>query len=380
MDQPTTTPRKPPLLCVHGTRKGRCKEGCGGQQLCVHSRIKYTCKECKGPGLCVHGNVPSDCKECGGSRYCEHGKYKRACILCGGSVLCVHGVKQYSCKPCGGKGYCEHNRIKGVCKECGGSQVCPHNKVKYHCRECGGGAYCEHEKLKIHCRPCGGSGLCEHDKLKNICKQCGGKNICKHNKHKNYCKECGGAACCKSSWCSTIPSNKVYQGYCLVCYIHLFPDQPIVRNYKTKERAVADFVKTTFSDQTWIQDKCIADGCSAKRPDLLCDLGDQVLLIEIDEDQHTAYDCSCENKRLMELSQDIDHRPMVLIRFNPDGYDEVPSCWKVNKFGTCSLTDESEWASRLQTLKTQIAYWLANRTSKTVECIQLYFSAPTKEQ
>jgi len=268
--------------------------------------------------------------------------------------------------------------MKTRCRDCGGSQICPHNKVRYNCKPCGGGAYCEHGKQKIYCRPCGGSGLCEHDKMKDICKQCGGKKICKHNKHKSYCKECDGSACCKSSWCATIPSNRVYEGYCLICYIHLNPDKPIVRNYKTKERAVADFIKNSFPNQTWIHDKRIADGCSAKRPDLLCDLGDQVVMIEIDEDQHTTYDCSCENKRLMELSSDVGHRPMVLIRFNPDAYDNIPSCWKINGLGTCSVIDTTAWTARLRTLKEHLTYWLTNRTTKTVECIELYFSTPDK--
>ena len=367
---------KPSDNCVHGKRKGRCTEGCGGNQLCEHNHIKYTCKECKGSGLCPHEHVKSECKDCGGSRYCEHGKYKRACAICDGSSLCSHGVKKYSCRPCGGNGYCDHGNIKSRCPECGGSQICPHNKVKYDCKPCGGGAYCEHGKNKKYCHDCGGSGLCEHDKMKNKCKTCGGSSICKHNKHKSYCKECDGSACCKSSWCSTLASNKVYEGYCLVCYIHLFPEKPITRNYKTKERAVADFIKQAFPEQTWIQDKRIADGCSAKRPDLLCDLGDQVIIIEIDEDQHTVYDCSCENKRLMELSKDVSHRPMILIRFNPDAYDDTPTCWRINSLGTCSIVSESEWNARLQTLKDQVAYWLTNRTAKTVECIQLYFSHP----
>ena len=214
--------------------------------------------------------------------------------------------------------------------------------------------------------------------MKQICKICKGSGICKHGKYKHYCKECGGSACCKSSWCETIPSNKAYEGYCLLCYIHLFPEKPIIRNYKTKERAVADYIKATFPEQTWIHDKRVADGCSAKRPDLLCDLGDQVLMIEIDENQHEAYDCSCDNKRLMLLSQDIGHRPLILLRFNPDKYDKFPGCWHVNKFGTCSLLYEKAWAKRLQALKEQVEYWLANRTEKTVECIQLFFSHPTK--
>ena len=33
-------------------------------------------------------------------------------------------------------------------------------------------------------------------------------------------------------------------------------------------------------------------------------------------------DCSCENKRIMEISQDLGHRPIVFIRFNPDEYNK----------------------------------------------------------
>ena len=72
-----------------------------------------------------------------------------------------------------------------------------------------------------------------------------------------------------------------------------------------------------------------------KRPDLFLDFGYQVLIVEIDENQHQNYDCSCENKRLMELSQDVQHKPIVFIRFNPDDYMDqerkISSCWTTNK-------------------------------------------------
>ena len=35
---------------------------------------------------------------------------------------------------------------------------------------------------------------------------------------------------CLSEWCSTLPTEK-YDGYCLFCYIHLFPNKPVARNY-----------------------------------------------------------------------------------------------------------------------------------------------------
>ena len=48
-------------------------------------------------------------------------------------------------------------------------------------------------------------------------------------------------------------------------------------------------------------------------------------MVEVDENQHNNYDCSCENKRLMELAQDLGHRSMVVIRFNPDAYEILKS-------------------------------------------------------
>ena len=186
---------------------------------------------------------------------------------------------------------------------------------------------------------------------------------------------------CKSiSGCYTRAIKK-YDNHCLPCYIQLFPGKPVCRNYKTKEFAVVEFVKTEFPDYPWIADRMIYDGCSKKRPDLVLDLGSQVIMIEVDENQHKTYDCSCENKRLMELSQDVGHRPIVFIRFNPDAYFErghkISSCWELNKLGirTIKKSKKKEWETRLSNLKLQITYWLDedNSTDKTVETIQLFY-------
>ena len=96
-----------------------------------------------------------------------------------------------------------------------------------------------------------------------------------------------------------------------------------MRNYKTKEKYVVDQIKQTFTNFTWVADKKVQDGCSRRRPDLLLDMGSHIIIVEIDENKHTDYDCSCENKRLMELSQDLQHRPIVFIRFNPDNYSKI---------------------------------------------------------
>jgi hypothetical protein len=183
---------------------------------------------------------------------------------------------------------------------------------------------------------------------------------------------------CISDWCDT-QSTKKYDWYCVYCYVYLFPDKPISKNYKTKEKTVVDFVKTEFSDMDWVCNRRIQDGCSRRQPDLMLDLGFQVVIIEVDENQHrNGY--SCENKRVMELSLDVGHRPIVFIRFNPDSYKirekVVKSCWGVNnRTHTCRVNSgkKQEWSDRLDKLCETIEYWKNTQTLKTVETIHLFY-------
>lgn len=136
---------------------------------------------------------------------------------------------------------------------------------------------------------------------------------------------------CKTYLCDTLVTNK-YEGYCLRCFIHTFPDKPVTRNYKTKEKDVVDRVKEKYSEFSWECDKRIQDGCSRRRPDMFLDMGSYVIIVEIDENQHEEYDCSCEKKRMQEIWGDVLCRPMIFIRFNPDDYKDeegknVTSCW-----------------------------------------------------
>ena len=184
---------------------------------------------------------------------------------------------------------------------------------------------------------------------------------------------------CLTPFCGTLVSNKMYEGYCTRCFMFTFPDKPIARNYKTKEMTVVEYVKSEFPNVDWISDKRVSGGCSLRRPDLLLDLGNKVIIIEIDENGHRDYDCSCEHKRMMEISLDLGHRPIIFIRFNPDSYmknnKKVTSCWSVNKNGICAISKnkKKEWTQRLNSLTNQISYWLKNDTDKTVETIELYF-------
>ena len=330
---------------------------------CEHDKRKSICKDCHGSQICEHSRIKSQCKDCHGGSICEHKKRKSRCKNCCGSEICKHNRIKYKCKNCHGSDFCEHNRIKSQCKNCRGSEICEHNK------------------RKSICKICDGNQICVHNRQRSQCKNCIGSSICIHSKRKTYCKPCGGSSLCKSSWCETI-GNKKYEGYCLPCFVNNPENQnkSIIRNYKTKEKEVVNNIIETFPDFTWISDKKIQDGCSRRRPDLLLDLGSHIIIVEVDENKHNDYDCSCENKRLMEISQDLGHRPIVFIRFNPDSYINlegtlIKSCWKLNKFGVMQImkTKQKEWEERINTLKDQIQYWINNHTEKTIEIIQLFY-------
>ena len=346
---------------------------------CEHGKSKRCCKECTPSAYCEHNHVKKICVECGGSQICQHKKVRKYCCDCGGSQMCEHKREKSKCIDCKGSQICIHLKRRRQCRECGGSAFCSHNIYKEQCKECGGSIFCEHNRRKVYCKDCGGSGLCEHNRRKTQCKECNGSLFCEHKQRKHLCKPCGGKYICKSSWCET-QGNKKYEGYCLRCFVNLFPDKPNTRNYKTKEKCVVDCITEALPQFTWVADKKVKDGCSKRRPDLLLDLGSHIIIVEVDENKHTDYDCSCEHKRLMELSQDLQHRPIVFIRFNPDDYTNqdnilVRSCWKVNKLGVMQImkTKEAEWKERMACLKLQIQYWVENPTEKMVEIVELFY-------
>jgi hypothetical protein len=372
--------------CPHNKYKFQCRD-CGSKAYCDHNILKYFCKDCQGDGICSHNRIKQNCTECkNAASICEHRKRRSRCLQCSGGSTCTHNKLKSRCTLCNGNSLCAHNKRKEYCVTCLGSQICEHKIRKDRCITCGGSSLCIHGKDKSICIECEGKNICPHNKIRYQCVTCEGGRICPHKKRKSHCKTCGGSALCKTELCETV-ANPRYEGYCLNCFIHVFPDKPNARNYKTKETAVKHFVLEKFplEKYTWVADKRVQDGCSRRRPDLLLDLGYQIIVVEVDENQHEDYDCSCENKRLMELSQDVHHRPLIFIRFNPDDYTtktatkttKVTSCWGINKQGICAVkkTKEKEWTTRLEALKIQIEYWCKeeNKTDKTIEIIQLFY-------
>jgi hypothetical protein len=75
--------------------------------------------------------------------------------------------------------------------------------------------------------------------------------------------------------------------------------------------------------ETTQEDAPVEWGCSRKRPDFLIEapLG-FVIVLEVDENQHSSYARECEMARMGQISQDLGGLPVIFVRYNPDTYTD----------------------------------------------------------
>jgi len=338
---------------------------------CIHGKDPYVCKPCGGKGICIHDKIKSLCKQCGGKGLCPHGRPKSRCKPCGGKGLCQHGRIKSRCKPCGGHEICEHNKQRSRCATCGGNELCKHKILRTFCKECGGGSLCIHLKVRSKCRECKGNSICLHDKLKTLCIECGGGSLCDHKIERSNCVTCNPKiACTECKFVRTYKKSQYYP-YCQACYCVKYPDCPKSSNFKLKERILRDKLREYFPEECieMFFDQRVDGGCSGRKPDVLIDMLTFSIVIECDEFQHKAYDTECENKRMMQLFEDLGSRPLVMIRFNPDAYvndedEKVGTCFKPLTTGEDANRrrfydiQEEEWEYRCQVLKGVIVNYL----------------------
>jgi hypothetical protein len=132
----------------------------------------------------------------------------------------------------------------------------------------------------------------------------------------NVIDKCKFESCVRSG-------NIKYKYYCTFCYQHLFPNDETSKNIrvKTKENYVRDFLKGTF--EGFIHDIPLWTGncdCSHRRRiDFRKLIGNTLLCIEVDENQHKRYKEKDEEIRYDDLFM-LHGGKFVFIRFNPDQF------------------------------------------------------------
>jgi hypothetical protein len=85
-----------------------------------------------------------------------------------------------------------------------------------------------------------------------------------------------------------------------------------------KEWAVVRYLRKAIDTKFEYNSSKMLQGCSKKRPDIYFELNKHCVIVEVDENQHTNYEDSCECARLNEIVNGIGGKSVIIIRYNPD--------------------------------------------------------------
>ena len=128
-----------------------------------------------------------------------------------------------------------------------------------------------------------------------------------------------------NKYCNThIPSEKygmIIKRLCKYCDIQeeaTFVCKDCKKIQNKKEWAIVRLLRKEIDTQFEYNSSKMLQGCSKKRPDIYFDLLSHCLIVEIDENQHNAYEDSCECARINEIVNGIGGKPVIIIRYNPD--------------------------------------------------------------
>ena len=163
--------------------------------------------------------------------------------------------------------------------------------------------------------------------------------------------------------------NRNYKGYCSRCFQHLFPNDPLsfqVRS-KTKEIAVRDFINAHF--EGWQHDKCLYTGhcdCTVRRRiDHRVLIGNTLLVVETDENQHKSYDKMNEETRYDDLMMAHGGK-WIYIRFNPDKYKSIKGKNKNPEISTRLTALKQEIEKQMERIKNE-------ENTELIERIYMYY-------
>ena len=168
--------------------------------------------------------------------------------------------------------------------------------------------------------------------------------------------------------CDTRGSIK-YKGYCTTCFQHLFPNDPLSFQIrcKSKEIAVRDFINVHFDG--WQHDKCLYTGhcdCTIRRRiDHRVLIGNTLLVVETDENQHKGYDQMDEETRYDDLYMAHGGK-WIYIRFNPDKYKSKKGNNKNPEISTRLTVLKQEIEKQLERIKKE-------ENTELIERIYMYY-------
>lgn len=339
----------------------KCKEfGCNTQPSFNYKDCKkglYCTKHKKEGMICVKGKICIDenCTTCASYNY-ENKKEKLYCsvhkkndminVKLNKSKCNVDGCYKYG-------DYCYINNLKE--RFCGYHKkdnmvafrrLCKENNC-YNYRYCKDKLYCkEHlqiQQTNIIC--CISNCKNNYSIIYNSKKYCNKHDPVKNDTNvKNLCK-----------YCNNEP-NSAY--ICIRC----------VKAYNKKEWSVVNYIKKNIDTKFEYNTSNMLNGCSKRRPDVYFELDKYVVIVEIDENQHKAYNDICECARLNEIVNGIGGRSVIIIRYNPDK--------TYNKKKEVKFDSKEKLDTLIKTIKDEL---IKDYENFIVKLIQLYYDDNNKE-
>jgi hypothetical protein len=177
---------------------------------------------------------------------------------------------------------------------------------------------------------------------------------------------------CKSCFLKKINKNNKYNNLCIECHNKINNDEI---NYKNKEISVKNFLIDNIPEYIFINDKRIKFSIELPyRPDFQLEINNKLIIIEVDENQHTRYNTEEEEKRnnLIKNVCEMNNKKIIIIMFNPDNYKRgeqlFVSPWKNNK-----IQNEDDWTNRLNILKQTILFNINNDKDNNYIIIKLFY-------
>ena len=183
--------------------------------------------------------------------------------------------------------------------------------------------------------------MCGHGTRRSRCKEC-------FTHTHNFCQECK----------SVYVPNSQYKPYCYRCYYSLHPEEQAPRKRLLKQHYIhKELLESILAEYTPVYDKIVVSGGSLRRPDWLFRTPNFNVIMECDEYCHRRSVCykDDEQLRLVDIYQDLEEKPLIVIRFNPDEY-EGQSCFDFTPDN--KITPTSVWESRRDELFNTIYHHL----------------------
>ena len=168
--------------------------------------------------------------------------------------------------------------------------------------------------------------MCQHGRRRITCRECGTARLCEHDKRRYQCSQCHNFVC-EMPTCH-LSGHKFAKANSLQMHMQSFHAENPKALTKSKELDIYQSLETAGIDFEYQKHLPFRScGLASETAGAFIDFSIQkhwgVILLECDEQQHSAYDPSCDVRRDFDSCASItlgSQHKAVILRYNPDAF------------------------------------------------------------